>query len=60
MPSKKPQFVIRTDQKTIKKIKYIAEKNERSTTQEIVYLIKKEIENYEKEHGTINITEETQ
>ena len=53
MPSTKPQFVIRADQNTIDKIKYIAERNERSATQEIVYLIKKEIETYEKEKGEI-------
>lgn len=55
MPSKKPQFVIRTDQKTIDKIKHIAIENERSTTQEIVYLIKEEIKRYEKERGEIKL-----
>lgn len=55
MPSKKPQFVIRTDQETIEKIKYIATENERSATQEIVYLIKSEIKKYEKEKGEIII-----
>ena len=54
MPSKKPQFVIRTDQETIEKIKYIATENERSTTQEIVYLIKSEIKKYEREKGEIH------
>ncbi len=55
MPSKKPQFVIRTDENIIKKIKYIAEQNERSATQEIVYIIKKEINNFEKENGEIKL-----
>ena len=55
MPSKKPQFVIRTDKEVIDKIKVIAEENERSTSQHIVYLIKKEIEQYEKEKGEISI-----
>lgn len=55
MPSNKPQFVIRADQHIIDKIKYIAEKNERSATQEIVYLIKREIEHYENERGEIII-----
>ena len=55
MPSKKPQFVIRTDKEVIEKIKVIAEENERSTSQHIVYLIKKEIEQYEKEKGEIII-----
>lgn len=55
MPSKKPQFVIRTDQETIDKIIYIAKENERSGTQEIVYLIKQKIKQYEKENGIIEI-----
>ena len=42
MPSKKPQFNIRCEQEIIDKIAYIAEQNERSTTQEIVYRIKQE------------------
>lgn len=55
MPSKKPQFVIRADQEILDKIAYIAEENERSTTQEIVYLIKQRIKQWESENGTINI-----
>ena len=55
MPSKKPQFVIRTDTITLEKIKYIAEQNERSATQEIVYLIKNEIKKFESEKGEIPI-----
>ncbi len=58
MPSKKPQFVIRTDKETLKKIKYIAEQNERSATQEIVYLVKKRIKEYESENGEIKITDD--
>ena len=53
MPSKKPQFVIRTEQEIIDKITAIAKENERSTTQEIVYLIKQRIKDYEQAHGTI-------
>ncbi len=58
MPSNKPQFVIRADQSTINKIKYIAKENERSATQEIVYLMKREIETFEKERGEIIIERE--
>jgi hypothetical protein len=58
MPSKKPQFVIRTDQTTIEKIKFIANKNERSATQEIVFLIKQAIKNYESEKGEIQIEQD--
>lgn len=57
MPSKKPQFVIRTEQETIDKISQIAKEHERSTTQEIVYLIKQAIKAYELEHGEIKIKE---
>ena len=46
MPSKKPQFIIRTDKEILDKIAYIARENERSSTQEIVYLIKKKINKY--------------
>lgn len=53
MPSKKPQFVIRTDKDILEKISHIALENERSTTQEIVYLIKKRIKEYESENGEI-------
>lgn len=53
MPSNKPMLVARTNQETIDKIKVIAKNNERSLSQEIVYLVKKEIQQYEKEHGAI-------
>lgn len=58
MPSKKPQFLIRTEQEVIDKIAYIAKQNERSTTQEIVYRIKQTINEYETNNGTIIIPEE--
>lgn len=57
MPSKKPQFVIRTEQEVLDKIAYIARENERNSTQEIVYLIKQRIKSYEQEHGEIQIEE---
>ena len=53
MPSKKPQCVIRAEQEILDKIAYIASENERSSTQEIVYLIKQRIKSYEQEHGEI-------
>lgn len=55
MPSKKPQFVIRTEQEILDKISFIAKENERSTTQEIVYLIKQRIKDYERQNGNISI-----
>lgn len=57
MPSKKPQFVIRTDNMTLEKIKFIAKQNERSATQEIVYLIKQAINEYESEKGEIPVNQ---
>ena len=55
MPSNKPQFVIRTEQEVLDKIAYIASENERSSTQEIIYLIKQKIKEYEQEYGEIII-----
>lgn len=53
MPSNLPRFTIRAEQEIIDKITYIAEENDRSTTQQIVNLIKKEIRDYEEKNGTI-------
>jgi len=55
MPSKKPQFVIRGDKEIFDKICYIASEHERSGTQEIMYLIKERIKDYESIHGTLII-----
>lgn len=55
MPSKKPRFTVRTEQEVLDKIGYIAEQNERTTTQEIVFLIKQRIAKYERENGEIEI-----
>ena len=55
MPSKKPQFIVRTEKETLDKIAYIAEKNERSTNQEIVYMIKQKINAYEAMNGEIKL-----
>ena len=55
MPSNKPRFTIRTDQETLIKIARIVQKNQRSATQEIVYIIKKHIDEYEKENGPIEV-----
>ena len=55
MPSKLPQFVIRTEKEIIDKIAHIAKKEDRSTTAEIVHLIKKRIDAYESIHGEIKI-----
>lgn len=56
MPSRLPRFTIRTEQDIIDKISYIAIQNDRSTTSEIVHLIKGAIKTYEQEHGEIEIS----
>lgn len=53
MTSKLPQFNFRCEQETIDKIKYIADKEVRSASQEIVHLMKKRIERYEEDNGKI-------
>lgn len=58
MPSNLPRFTIRTDQEIIDKIAYIANENDRSTTQQIINAIKKSIKEYEQEHGTIELPEQ--
>ena len=55
MPSQLPKIVARTDKETIEKFKIIAEYNQRSVSQQMVYLVKKEIEQYEQEKGEIII-----
>lgn len=59
MPSKLPQFSIRTEQDVFDKISYIAAKNERSANKEITYLLKKHIQLYENEHGEILLDGQT-
>ena len=53
MPSSLPQFTIRIDPLLLKKIRYVAEYNARSANREVETLIKKHIEQFEKEHGEI-------
>ena len=53
MPSNLPQFTIRIDPIMLKKIRYVAEYNARSANREVETLIKKHIDNFEKEHGEI-------
>lgn len=55
MPSNLPRFTLRTSQENIDKIAYIAEKERRTTTKEIEYLIIQEIQEYETKHGKIKI-----
>lgn len=50
MPSKLPSYLVRAKQEIFDKMKIIADSNERSLNQEIVYLMKRHIEEYEKTH----------
>ena len=58
MPSKKPYIQIRTDEKTIQKFNFIADKDRRSMSNLGEVLIINHIEEYEAEHGEIRIEEE--
>ena len=58
MPSKLPQFVIRTEKEVIEKISYIAKENERSANQEIVHMLKQRIKAYESMNGEIKLEPE--
>lgn len=55
MPSQKPQLRTYTTEEVIKKFSYIAEKENRSMSKQLEYIVKKEIEEYEKERGKIEI-----
>ena len=54
MPSDLPRITLRMDQEFIDKINKIAERENRSTNQQITYIIKKYIEQYEQKNGRIN------
>lgn len=53
MPSEKPRIVFITDGELIKKIKFIADFNDRSMSKEIERLVKRHINEFETEHGRI-------
>lgn len=53
----KRQFFFRIEEELIKKLEYVAQENERNTTQEITLLIKKHILKYEFENGEIRLKE---
>lgn len=57
MPSDLPRLTVRMDQEFIDKINKIAKRENRSTNQQITYIIKKYIEQYEQENGRINSAE---
>ncbi len=58
MPSVKPTFTLRLDPEIHRKIKYIADDNFRPLNSELTMLVLKRIEEYEAEHGEIEVEEE--
>lgn len=54
MSSDLPRVTLRIEQEFIDKLKIIAEENERSLNQEIVYTLKQKIKEYEEKNGKIN------
>lgn len=55
MPSDLPVIKVRTNLENVVKIKTIAKCHKKSVSKEIETLIKKHIDDYEKEHGEIEI-----
>lgn len=55
MPSYKPRITVYTDEETSRKIAYIAKQENRSASNFTEYLIKKAINEYEKQNGEIII-----
>lgn len=53
MPSNLPQFTVRMNPELLKKFRYVAEYNARSANREAKLLIRKHVEQFEKEHGEI-------
>ena len=54
MPSEMPRVTLRIEQEYIDKLKLIAEENERSLNQEIVFTLKQRLKEYEEQKGRIN------
>jgi hypothetical protein len=54
MPSDMPRVTLRIEQEYIDKLKVIADENERSLNQEIVFTLKQRIKEYEEQKGRIN------
>lgn len=55
MASKKPQLKTYTTKEIIEKFNHIADAENRSVSKQLEYIVKKEIQKYEKEHGEIDI-----
>lgn len=53
MTFKLAKFTLRVDSELLKKFRFIAEYNARSSNREIEVLMRKHVDNFEKEHGKI-------
>ncbi|EDK34023.1 hypothetical protein [Clostridium kluyveri] len=58
MATDKRQFTLRLQEENFKKIKYISDKNKRSISMQIEYLVEQCIKNFEKENGNIEVKED--
>ena len=54
MPSDLPSLTVRMEKELIDKVNILAKKESRSTNQQIVYILKKYVEQYEQDNGRIN------
>ncbi len=54
MPSDLPRLTVRMEKELINKVNILAKKEARSTNQQIIYILKKYLEQYEQENGRIN------
>lgn len=55
MPSKLPIIKANTSEENIIKMKFIAKENKRSLAKELEFIVEKHIDEYEKEHGKIEL-----
>ena len=55
MPSSVPMRGLRMEDDLYLKLKYLAAKDSRSYNQEAVYILKSYVEQYESEHGIIDV-----
>lgn len=55
MPSAVPMRGLRMPDDLYLKLRFLAEKDNRSYNQEAVYILKSYVEQYEKEHGIIDV-----
>ena len=57
MKDNKSRFTLRLDEEVAEKLAYIAEYEGRTKSKEVERLIRRHIAEFEREHGTIDLTE---